>query len=228
DLFITVCDINKYNTVKEKILEYGFKKSASYVYMCENIGRNVLPWFLLKNHLSDYDVVGHFHTKRSSFYQKEWFGDSWNQSIYSDILKNSEEVFRLFADNHRLGIVIPDIPFYFRFVNSENFIGNYMNLMQNLWDKMECDKYVNFNKLKTPIMSYGMMFWYRPKSLDKLINYDFSDEELKSIEEPLGIDGTILHAFERMLVYVAWSEGYDFKILTSKDNFMSGFDLKNI
>lgn len=225
-LFITTVDVKKYDDIVQILVKYGFLASINNVYVCENLGRNVLPWLLLKDKLKSYDIVGHFHTKRSSFYQKEWFGDMWNKSIYSDILKDMDQICSLFENNPSLGIIIPDIPYYFKFIMQDKFIDNNAKIMEELWHKMKFDKYIDFEKLDTPIMPYGMMFWYRPKSLDKLVDYNFSDGDLKSIKEPLGIDGTILHAMERMLLYAAWSNGYDFKIMTSKENLYSGFDMK--
>ncbi|HEB7537244.1 TPA: hypothetical protein RZH67_001787, partial [Campylobacter coli] len=109
-LFITTVDVKKYDNIVQILVKYGFLANINNVYVCENLGRNVLPWLLLKDKLKSYDIVGHFHTKRSSFYQKEWFGDMWNKSIYSDILKDMDQICSLFENNPGLGIIIPDIP----------------------------------------------------------------------------------------------------------------------
>ena len=54
--------------------------------MTGNIGRDVLPMLLLKEQLSEYDYVGHFHTKKS----KEadfWAGESWRKELIEMLVK---------------------------------------------------------------------------------------------------------------------------------------------
>jgi rhamnosyltransferase len=54
------------------------------------------------------------------------------------------------------------------------------------------------------------MFWYRPQALAPLFQF-LSADDIPS--EPLPPSGTILHCIERMLVYIAWNEGYDYRIM---------------
>ena len=52
----------------------------------------------------------------------------------------------------------------------------------------------------------GNMFWFRPGALRPLLesNIDYKDFP----EEPIPNDGTLAHAVERILLYVAQHEGY--------------------
>lgn len=47
----------------EEILSANSQEAQ--VFVTGNIGRDVLPMLKLKNYLSTYDFVGHFHTKKS-------------------------------------------------------------------------------------------------------------------------------------------------------------------
>ena len=75
-------------------------------------------------------------------------------------------------------------------------------------------------------MPYGTMFWYRPEALKPLFDLNLTEQDFP--EEPLPVDGTIAHAIERLPVYIAWSQGYDFRIAIHKDNIMSGFEYLEI
>jgi rhamnosyltransferase len=50
------------------------------------------------------------------------------------------------------------------------------------------------------------MFWFRPKALKTLIEYDWNYEDFP--KEPNDTDGTLLHAIERIYPFVAQHEGY--------------------
>jgi len=52
------------------------------------------------------------------------------------------------------------------------------------------------------IMPVGTMFWYRPRALEQITSLNFMSSEIPG--EPLPAHGTVLHAIERMLVYVVW------------------------
>ena len=52
----------------------------------------------------------------------------------------------------------------------------------------------------------GLMFWCRPAALRPLFDLKLSWDEYPT--EPVPIDGTILHAIERLLPLIAEHEGY--------------------
>jgi rhamnosyltransferase len=63
--------------------------------------------------------------------------------------------------------------------------------------------------MKNIIFPIGTMFWYRPAALKPLFELRLLPDDIP--QEPLP-EETILHAIERMLVYIAWNEGYDYRI----------------
>jgi lipopolysaccharide biosynthesis protein len=54
----------------------------------------------------------------------------------------------------------------------------------------------------------GTMFWARPEALAPLLRLGLSWDEYPP--EPLPIDGTMLHALERLLPLVAEESGYHY------------------
>ena len=78
---------------------------------------------------------------------------------------------------------------------------------------MNLSKEIDFNQLHTFTMSYGTFFWAKYDAIKPLFDLKLSAEEIP--KEPLP-QNSILHAMERLLVYVAWANNYDFIISLNK------------
>lgn len=180
----------------------GFKK-----------GRDVLPWMSLSETLSNYDVVGHFHTKKSL--DNDWIvGESWRNDISDMLIKPAQSIFSEFSANPDLGIVINDVPTTFNFNYGPSYIGEreLAPFKEKIWQQLGYPKQVTLQESSTTVMAYGTMVWYRPKALANLLALDITSDVPM---EPLPYT-SILHAFERLLVYVAWANGYDYRISKNK------------
>jgi rhamnosyltransferase len=164
----------------------------------------------LKDTLQEYDYVGHFHTKKS----KEadfWAGESWRKELIDMLIKPANQIIANFESQNDLGLVIADIPTFFRFnkivdAYNEHLIAPEMN---HLWKKMNLSKEINFELFHTFVMSYGTYVWFRYDALQPLFDLELKDEDIP--KEPLP-QNSILHAIERMLIYIAWDKNYDFRI----------------
>ncbi|WP_057490309.1 rhamnan synthesis F family protein [Streptococcus orisasini] len=207
DLFITTDSEDKKSEI-EKILAANIQEAQ--IFVTGNIGRDVLPMLKLKAELSQYDYVGHFHTKKS----KEadfWAGESWRKELINMLIKPADSILSELVGNPKIGLVIADIPTFFRYnkiVNAwnEHLIAPEMN---DLWQKMGLSKSIDFEDFQTFVMSYGTFVWFKYSALKPLFDLDLSDKDVPS--EPLP-QNSILHAIERLLVYIAWNEHYDFRI----------------
>lgn len=206
DLFITT-DSDEKKLEIEKIL--SFKELKATIFVTGNIGRDVLPMLMLKEQLSQYDYVGHFHTKKS----KEadfWAGESWRKELIDMLVKPADNILANF-NKEDLGIVIADMPTFFRYNKivdawNEHLIAPVMN---DLWNQMGLTKTIDFNALHTFVMSYGTFAWFKYDALKPLFDLNLTAEDVP--EEPLP-QNSILHAIERLLIYIAWNEHYDFRI----------------
>ncbi|AUW96211.1 rhamnan synthesis F family protein [Streptococcus pluranimalium] len=207
DLYITTDSAEKVSKI-EGTLNQSNQKAK--IYITGNIGRDVLPMLKLKTELSLYDYVGHFHTKKS----KEadfWAGESWRKELIDMLVLPANQILSHLEKEDDLGLVIADIPTFFRYnriVNAynENQIAPEMN---ELWDKMGLQKSIDFNAFHTFVMSYGTFVWFKYNALKPLFDLDLNDDDVP--EEPLP-QNSILHAIERLLVYIAWDRNYDFRI----------------
>ena len=127
------------------------------------------------------------------------------------LIKPADKVIASLENDERLGLVIADIPSFFRYTKivdpwNENKFADDMNL---LWERMNIKRSIDFNQLNTFVMSYGTFIWFKYAALKPLFDLNLQDEDIPS--EPLP-QHTILHSIERILVYLAWSQRYDYAI----------------
>ncbi|MHC3836108.1 rhamnan synthesis F family protein, partial [Streptococcus thermophilus] len=71
--------------------------------------------------------------------------------------------------------------------------------MNDLWERMDLGRDIDFDKMNTFIMSYGTFIWFKYDALKPLFDLDLQDEEIPA--EPIP-QHTILHSIERILVYL--------------------------
>ena len=211
-LYVTTVSDQKAEEIERLLEEFPTsKREKCEISILPNKGRDLLPWLSLAEELGQYDRVLHAHTKRSPT-AVEWVGASWQQDIFDAMLEQSPRIAQAFAENPNLGIAIPDVPRFWRFIapvqreSEAQFIG----LMDELWWEMGCEKKVDFRRVPAFVMPYGNMFWYRPAALKKLTSLALGPHRVP--DEPLP-DRTILHAMERLMVYVSWDAGFDYRIV---------------
>ncbi|HFU4464661.1 TPA: rhamnan synthesis F family protein [Streptococcus suis] len=212
DLFLTTDTAEKKLEIENIVKTLGMKAE---VVVTGKKGRDVLPMFKLKERLSHYDFVGHFHTKKSPEYPY-WVGDSWRNELFEMLIKPANGILSEMSNNDSIGLVIADIPSFFRYTKivdpwNENRFADDMN---KLWERMNLGREIDFTKIDTFIMSYGTFIWFKYDALKPLFDLDIQDEEIPA--EPLP-QHTILHSIERILMYIAWAKGYDYRV--SKANF---------
>ena len=211
DLFLTTDSLVKKEQIEGILSKRG---ETGKVFITGNRGRDIIPMLRLKEELSKYDYIGHFHTKKSPEYPY-WVGDSWREELFDMLIKPAHQILANFEKNERLGLVIADIPSFFRYTKivdplNENKFAEDMNL---LWNRMKLEREIDFNRFSTFIMSYGTFIWFKYDALRPLFDLEIEDEEIPA--EPIP-QHTILHSIERMLVYLAWARRYDYAI--SKNN----------
>ncbi|HEM2652075.1 TPA: alpha-L-Rha alpha-1,3-L-rhamnosyltransferase [Streptococcus suis] len=206
DLYLTTDKGEKADQIREILSK---REAIASVHITGNRGRDVLPMLKLKEQLSNYDFIGHFHTKKS-LEAEFWAGESWRRELLEMLVKPSDVIVSQLAQNDKLGLVIADIPTYFRYISLDPFYEGALSTDMNvLWERMGMKKELDFQEFSTYVMSYGTYVWFRYDALKPLFDIDIQDEEVP--EEPLPL-ATILHSIERMLVYIAWGNDYDFLI----------------
>lgn len=221
DLFITTDRESKISEIEAVLIE---NSRDAQIFVTGNVGRDVLPMLKLKEQLQVYDYVGHFHTKKS----KEadfWAGESWRHELIEMLIQPANTILGQLQIKKDLGLVIADIPSFFRYnkivtAENEHQIAPAMN---ELWQKMGMTKQIDFGALHTFVMSYGTYVWFKYDALKPLFDLELKDADVP--KEPLP-QNSILHAIERLLVYIAWNGQYDFRIAPHTRNLTPFIDNK--
>ncbi len=222
DLFITTDVFEKKAEIDQKLSEFKLK---AQIFVTGNVGRDVLPMLKLKDKLANYGVIGHFHTKKSP--EADFLvGESWRKDLIEMLVKPANQIVSQFS-NQKLGLVIADIPTFFRYneiVNAVNEakIAPHMN---DLWQRMSLTKAIDFTQMETFVMSYGTFGWFRYDALHQLFDLNLTEADIP--KEPLP-QNSILHAIERALIYISWNNFYDFKISQNQTILTPFIDVKTM
>ncbi|WP_277187169.1 rhamnan synthesis F family protein [Caballeronia sp. BR00000012568055] len=177
---------------------------VAQVRLVENRGRDVGPFLDLLDELAGQcDVIGHVHGKRSLATEDVGadFGDRWRnflwQHLIGDDVPAMDLILQAFAGDSRLGLVFPEDPHLIGW--EENF-----EIGEQLAARMSFEGAVP-RTLDFPV---GTMFWARPAALKGLRALGLKAAEYPM--EPLPVDGTILHAIERLVPVSAVQAGFRF------------------
>lgn len=199
DLYITVNDPDQISAVKERLSlgDHVAIKISSY----NNVGRDVFPFLsVMQNVYKDYDYVLHIHSKQTV--HNPVFGRKWFSWLLEGLLYNSNYIHNLlyFMERNNVGVAFPPVlpelyPNYKWGMNRD--------LVSELLGRVGIDESVLSHKLQ---FSPGNMFWAKTSSLSGLFDLDILEDDFP--KEPIPIDGTLAHAIERAIGFVAISNGY--------------------
>lgn len=170
-----------------------------------NSGRDIGPFVTeFGAELLQYDVIGHFHTKKSVHVDPNSnLVRNWVNHLMETLLggqhRAAEAIVSAFANDSKLGLVFADDP---------HLIG---------WDKnlpfaKPLAQRLGLSALPEQFFSFpvGTMFWARPAALKALFESGLQWDDYPA--EPLPIDGSMLHALERLLPSIVEHAGYRRKV----------------
>jgi lipopolysaccharide biosynthesis protein len=206
DIFITTDKESKKIKIENKFSELKNKVDIKII---ENRGRDVSA-FLVPNReeILKYDIACFAHDKKTKQLHPELKGEEFKYKCLENILGNKNfvnNIINLFIENPRLGLLSPPAPNHAEFYGNlgREWGENYDITVEFLKDlKIE----INVDKGKAPIAPYGTMFWFRPKAMKKLLEKTWKYEDFP--KEPNKIDGTLLHAIERVYPFVVQEAGF--------------------
>lgn len=194
DLFISIAE--------GCVSESGVRRTASEnlpqlrkltVGRCPNRGRDLAPFVaLFAEELRRYDIVGHFHTKKSPH---EMERRAWLDHIIDRLLPSQDRLrtaFRLLSD--KVGMIISSD--YLRMEEDPSgWMGNLVKAEQVL---AHAGYRLDIRRDFTPcVFPQGSMFWARTDSLERLWDLSLSFDDFEP--EPIGTDGSLAHVLERLL-----------------------------
>jgi glycosyltransferase involved in cell wall biosynthesis len=203
DLFLTTTSAPAADILRAATDTY--RAGQVIVEVVPNIGRDIYAFLhVLRTRLyGRYDIIGHIHSKRSVHTQDidPEFGDQWRRFLWEHLLGPrycaGDTIIDALRRDNRLGLVFPENGY---------LVG---------WEKNADSAAVLARRLDLPKplpghieFPAGTMFWARIAALDKLIHTDLREDDMPA--EPVPIDGTVLHALERMLPLLCENAGYTY------------------
>jgi len=178
-------------------------RSAS-LHPVPNRGRDIGPLLTeLGQELDErYAFHGHLHTKKSVLIAADT-AQHWREFLLTNLLGDRQQpmadrCITALQEQPDLGLIFPDD------TGCINWSGN-REQAQQLADRLglpPLPEAINF-----PV---GTMFWARRGALRRL--YDLGLQWHHYPEEPLGYDGTMLHALERLLPLVCEASGFHYAV----------------
>ncbi len=197
DVLLTFNANEHVGTIKDLFSGCGAEKVITATY--DNIGRDVAPFIKVMTGIYDqYEVVGHFHSKKSLDYG-DGIGDSWRRFLLETLIGQKHqilEILRHFEKNPQLGLLMAEDRHVVGFATNKPFADRLCNAIG-----------IDFLK-NADLYPLGTMFWARTKAIQPLLDLDI-DSFLDP--EPLPYDGSYMHAIERLLPHFVETSGYKVK-----------------
>ncbi len=206
DIYITVSDKTTKMRIAECIDHYGIKNCL--IVDKNNRGRDISALLVAcRDKILEYQYVCFAHDKKEKSDDRRKDIQYWTEGLWENTIGSTEYIYNvkeLFTKNKRLGVLVPPNPItdHFSYAVTNTWYKNF-NLTKKIAEELKliCD--ISEDK---PSITLGTVFWCRVDALRKLFLKQWIYEDFPA--EPLAPDGTISHAIERILAYVAQDAGY--------------------
>ena len=209
DLYISTISKEKKEIIETYLKELDVNKYEIKIY--ENKGRDVYPFIRqMRTKYKKYKYICHLHTKKST--HKKLLGFNWSVYLYNNLIGDKNIIKDILYDFERydkLGFIFPEAYYEITkgikdFEDSRLSLhainNNYMNyILKRIFHK----NMVVGDKLVFPL---GDMFWAKTKAIYQIFNV-----RLKYPEELGQTNETIMHAIERLWLYLVKLNGYYYK-----------------
>ena len=210
DLFISTISVEK-KTFIEKCL-FNSTANKYEIEIFDNKGRDVFPFIKqMKRKFKKYKYICHIHTKKSV--HKLFLGSYWREYIYENLIGNKEiisEILYDFEKNEKLGFIFPEA--YYDLIKGIKDFEN-TNLALHFQNKKDMNFILKriFGEFKVDeklVFPVGNMFWAKTKAI-----YQIFKVKLKYPKESNQDNKTIMHAIERIWLYLVKLNGYYYKTI---------------
>ena len=207
DVFLTT-DTEAKKQLIEKVFA-SMQCNRLEVRVIENRGRDVSSILTgVKDVINDYSYVCFVHDKKTAQTKPASIGEGFARKLFGNMLPNRAfvtNVIETFERNPRLGMLVPPPPHHgaFYYTMTTDWGPNY-DVTKALYDRLGYT--VPMSPDKMPIAPLGTFFWFRPKAMAPLYQADWTYKDFPP--EPNGIDGTLLHAIERLYGITVQQAGF--------------------
>ncbi|MEI9425507.1 hypothetical protein O7A70_30655 [Mesorhizobium sp. Cs1299R1N1] len=213
DLIITTDDASKQALIRKAVAKAANARNVA-VLVVQNDGRDTSALLIgCRDYVLDdrYDLICRIHSKRSP--QDGTKGELFKLHTFENLLHTPgyvENLLELFAGNPALGLVMPPMIHIGYPTMGNSWFGNKANVAK-LANQLGLMVHLDEN---SPVAPYGGMYWFRPAALRKLFAYSWSWDGFANMQYR---DGSLVHAIERIIAYVAIDAGYTFRhVMTAR------------
>ena len=206
DLYISITSSKKYDYLKNYIKNFS-KANNFEILIVKNKGRDVLPFLVqVKSKYRKYKYLCHIHSKKSKHSPK--IGELWRKYLYNNLLGNINIVSEILSDfekNKKLGFIFPETYYakikYFYILPEKT--KNLMDfLASKLFQNCKLGEFLDFPA--------GNMFWTKTGAIYQIFSKDLNNY---FPNEHAQIRNTIMHAIERIWLYLTKYNHFNYKII---------------
>ena len=209
DIFITTDTVTKKEAIETKFSKGPWHSVK--VILIENRGRDVSALLVgAAPFIMDYDLVCFMHDKKVTQLNYEIKGFYFSERCFKNLLGTSalvEQIISRFEREPHLGLLCPPPPYHADFYGSFSADWKWYSNSESVMKlKDELGLAIPLSESKDIVAPMGTMFWFRPCGMRKLFDYGWKYENFP--QEPNNLNGTLLHAIERLYCYVEQDAGY--------------------
>lgn len=199
DLYISVT--TSHHRDKVALLTEGYQGKIIDIQVVPNRGRDIGALLTAVGNMmiAQYDIIGHFHTKKTPWITPEAFGQTWFDFLLENLIGGhaamSDIILTTMATHPNIGLVFADDPGVYGWTKNYNHA---KKLARKLGLGSINVKHFNF--------AAGNMFWVRSKVLKPLLELGLTWRDYPP--EPIRNDGSLLHAIERLITFIVRDLGF--------------------
>lgn len=227
DICIATSNKNVYDRVSSEMKRNGWNNVT--LLQKNNRGRDISALLVTcQDVLPKYEYIGFVHDKRERAVVTKQDVDFWIENLWGNTVASKEYLANIFDefDNHpQLGLLVPPEPagMYQKAWYGFSSWGSSFTPTKDLARELGLNCPISIDK---PPITLGTAFWCRYDALKKLFEKDWKYTNFP--EEPLPSDGTISHAVERILGFVAQDAGYQTSIVMNDEYAAKLFSLLQV
>ena len=215
DICIVTSNKSIYVRVDSEIKKNGWNNMTILQKM--NRGRDISALLVAcRDMLPKYEYICFVHDKRGKFAAAKQDEDFWIENLWGNTVVSKEYLANIFDDfdNHpQLGLLVPPEPAgMYQNAWYRSSWGSSFTPTKDLARELGLNCSISIDK---PPITLGTVFWCRYDALKKIFDKDWKYTSFP--EESLPNDGTISHAIERILGFVAQDAGYKTSIVMNDE-----------
>lgn len=209
DLYISTNTENKKQYITKLLKQYkSLKTNLVKIEVVENIGRDVYPFLKQMGPVyKKYDIIGHFHTKRTL---TQFYGELWRHHLFSNLLDSKNNISRILGlfENTDAGIVSPTC---FYGVYGGLYVGRNAKAINALLKKLHYKPIEEDSYLSFPV---GTMFWAKTDAIRQIFELGLTNKDFPKEENQ--VDATTAHALERLFGIIPEKNGYSLALVINR------------